>query len=239
MWVVQTPSPWAMVASRWTWLPSSRANTSVSASHSCGNSLATCATGQWCWQSWSPVRPGLDRWRRSRRRSARAASAVAVLRRAPPRPARGSGARARRPARARTPRPRRRRPCRAGSAAPSTARSSYAWSNRSATGVGQARTPGPDGRGRGPRRAAGVRASTRPVGDQVVEMAADARPASAPSRAARSAAVDGPFSRIERDHAVARRHVAEHRQCGRLQTPRAISQHHCCVIRRKVQRRPP
>ena len=31
-------SPWAIVASRWTWPPSSRANASVSASHSCGNS---------------------------------------------------------------------------------------------------------------------------------------------------------------------------------------------------------
>ena len=39
MKVVQTPSPWAMVASRWTWVPSSSAKASVSASHSCGNSL--------------------------------------------------------------------------------------------------------------------------------------------------------------------------------------------------------
>src|SRR5699024_465785 len=46
--VVHTPSPCAIVASRWTCCPSSRANTSVSASHSCGNSAATCATGQWC-----------------------------------------------------------------------------------------------------------------------------------------------------------------------------------------------
>ena len=30
-------------------------NTAVSASHSCGNSAATCATGQWCWQSCPPV----------------------------------------------------------------------------------------------------------------------------------------------------------------------------------------
>ena len=37
--VVQTPSPWAMVASRCTCVPSSREKTSVSASHSCGNSL--------------------------------------------------------------------------------------------------------------------------------------------------------------------------------------------------------
>ena len=37
MWVVQTPSPWAMVASRWTCVPSRRAKTSVSASHSSGN----------------------------------------------------------------------------------------------------------------------------------------------------------------------------------------------------------
>ena len=67
--VVQTWSPWAMVARRWTWVPSSSANASVSASHSCGNSAATCATGQWCWQSWSPRRrSGVDARRRSRRR---------------------------------------------------------------------------------------------------------------------------------------------------------------------------
>ncbi len=54
MWVVQTASPRAMVASRWTWVPNSRSNALVSASHSCGNSAATCATGQWCWQSWPP-----------------------------------------------------------------------------------------------------------------------------------------------------------------------------------------
>ena len=41
MQVVQTPSPWAMVASRWTWRPSTRPIASVSASHSCGNSWAT------------------------------------------------------------------------------------------------------------------------------------------------------------------------------------------------------
>ena len=34
--------------------PSRREKTSVSASHSCGNCSATCATGQWCWQSCSP-----------------------------------------------------------------------------------------------------------------------------------------------------------------------------------------
>ena len=53
--VVQTPSPWAMVASRWTYVPSTRSNARVSASHSCGNSAATCATGQWCWQIWTPA----------------------------------------------------------------------------------------------------------------------------------------------------------------------------------------
>src|SRR5262249_20759525 len=52
--VVQIPSPWAMVARRRTGVPSSRPNASVSASHSCGNSAATCATGQWCWQICSP-----------------------------------------------------------------------------------------------------------------------------------------------------------------------------------------
>ena len=46
MCVVQIPSPCAMVASRCTGVPRSRANASVSASHSWGNSAATCATGQ-------------------------------------------------------------------------------------------------------------------------------------------------------------------------------------------------
>ena len=54
MCVVQIPSPWAIVASRCTWVPTSRPITAVSASHSCGNSAATCATGQWCWQSCPP-----------------------------------------------------------------------------------------------------------------------------------------------------------------------------------------
>ncbi len=52
--VVQIPSPCAIVARRCTGVPSSLANASVSASHNCGNSAATCATGQWCWQSCSP-----------------------------------------------------------------------------------------------------------------------------------------------------------------------------------------
>ena len=59
MQVVQTPSPWAIVASRWTWLPRTRLIASVSASHSCGNSWATWATGQCCWHSCSPT--GLSR----------------------------------------------------------------------------------------------------------------------------------------------------------------------------------
>ena len=112
MWVVQTPSPWAMVASRWTWVPSSRSNARVSASHSCGNSAATCATGQWCWQSWPPgARPGAPR-QRSPRRSARRpgprtrsrrGGRADRRRRAAPRP-RGSAARRRRrpPARRRS-----------------------------------------------------------------------------------------------------------------------------------------
>src|SRR6185437_9997262 len=45
-WVVQMPSPRAIVASRCTGVPSRRPNASVSASHSCGYSAATCATGQ-------------------------------------------------------------------------------------------------------------------------------------------------------------------------------------------------
>jgi hypothetical protein len=53
-WVVQTPSPWARVASRWTWVPSSRLKAAVSASQSAGNSAATWATGQWCWQICTP-----------------------------------------------------------------------------------------------------------------------------------------------------------------------------------------
>src|SRR6202034_2971085 len=52
--VVQIPSPWAMVARRRTGVPSSRPNASVSASQSSGYCSATCATGQWCWQSCSP-----------------------------------------------------------------------------------------------------------------------------------------------------------------------------------------
>jgi len=43
-WVVQIPSPCAMVARRRTGVPRSRPNASVSASQSCGNSAATCAT---------------------------------------------------------------------------------------------------------------------------------------------------------------------------------------------------
>lgn len=53
--VVHTPSPWAMVASRWTCVPSSWEKISVSASQSCGNFSATWTTGQWCWQSCSPT----------------------------------------------------------------------------------------------------------------------------------------------------------------------------------------
>src|SRR6185369_8474757 len=52
--VVHIPSPCAIVASRCTGVPSRRPKASVSASHSCGNSAATWATGQWCWQSCSP-----------------------------------------------------------------------------------------------------------------------------------------------------------------------------------------
>ena len=55
MQVVQTPSPWAIVASRCTWRPSTRLIASVSASHSWGNSWATWETGQCCWHSCSPT----------------------------------------------------------------------------------------------------------------------------------------------------------------------------------------
>src|SRR6185437_5636132 len=54
-WVVQIPSPCAIVARRRTGVPRSRPNASVSASHSWGNSAATCATGQWCWQICAPL----------------------------------------------------------------------------------------------------------------------------------------------------------------------------------------
>src|SRR5690606_15019850 len=47
-WVVHAQSPLAIVASRGTWVPSRSRKASSSASHSCGNSSATWATGQWC-----------------------------------------------------------------------------------------------------------------------------------------------------------------------------------------------
>ena len=53
-WVVQAQSPLTMVASRCTWVPSTSAIASRSASHSSGNSSATCDTGQWCWQICTP-----------------------------------------------------------------------------------------------------------------------------------------------------------------------------------------
>ena len=55
MKVVQTWSPWARVASRWTCTPSSRENASVSASQNWGNSAATCCTGQCPWHSCTPA----------------------------------------------------------------------------------------------------------------------------------------------------------------------------------------
>ena len=54
MCVVQTPSPCAIVARRCTCVPTSFEIAAVSASQSCGNSAATCATGQWCWHSCPP-----------------------------------------------------------------------------------------------------------------------------------------------------------------------------------------
>src|SRR6202034_1570919 len=53
--VVQIPSPCAIVARRRTGASSRRPNASVSASQSCGNSAATWATGQWCWQICAPL----------------------------------------------------------------------------------------------------------------------------------------------------------------------------------------
>ena len=53
-WVVQAQSPLTIVASRCTWVPSTSAIASRSASHSSGNSSATCDTGQWCWQICTP-----------------------------------------------------------------------------------------------------------------------------------------------------------------------------------------
>ena len=58
MKVVQTWSPWARVASRWTWTPSRRENASVSASQNAGNSAATCCTGQCPWHSCTPASGG-------------------------------------------------------------------------------------------------------------------------------------------------------------------------------------
>ncbi len=52
---MHTPSPWAMVASRCTWRPSTRLIAAVSASHSWGNSWATWETGQCCWHSCCPT----------------------------------------------------------------------------------------------------------------------------------------------------------------------------------------
>jgi hypothetical protein len=44
--VVQTPSPCAIVARRWTWVPRIFEKAAVSSSHNWGNSAATCAIGQ-------------------------------------------------------------------------------------------------------------------------------------------------------------------------------------------------
>ena len=84
MWVVHTPSPLAMVARRCTCVPTRREITWVSASHSCGNSAATCATGQWCWHSCPP--------------EAIVDALAAYPRRSAPRPAPRPGRAGRRPA---------------------------------------------------------------------------------------------------------------------------------------------
>ena len=69
--VVQTPSPCAMVARRWAYVPSTCSKARVSASQSCGNSAATCATGQWCWHSWTTGAGALAWSKRNRARTAR------------------------------------------------------------------------------------------------------------------------------------------------------------------------
>ena len=83
MQVVQTPSPWAIVARRCTWRPSIRLIAAVSASHSWGNSWATWETGQCCWHSCSPTGTS--------RTAAAYPSSVKTLRERL-RPARGRGA---------------------------------------------------------------------------------------------------------------------------------------------------
>src|SRR5690606_32181626 len=59
--VVQACAPPARVASRWTCTPSSREKAWVSASHSSGNCVATCCTGQLPWHSCTAGVPGTGR----------------------------------------------------------------------------------------------------------------------------------------------------------------------------------
>ena len=209
MQVVQTPSPWAMVASRCTWRPSTRPMASVSASHSCGNSWATWETGQCCWHSCSPADRAASRTeaaypssvkhlgqhlgRASARGRPRSTSREALLDERHPPVGRTPG------------RPRRRR-SRRGSAAPATARSSYCWSKRVAAGLGERehlrRAAAAAGRRRRaaraprrrPRRAAGRGGGVR-------------RPGVRSSRSARAAAVDGPLTEDRPHDALARRLV--------------------------------
>ena len=142
-------------------VPSTREMTSVSASHSWGNSSATWATGQWCWQSCSPTghvarRGGVPLGgERPGQRLGRLELGVAAW----TAPKRSLDERRRR-RRRELPAPRRRRRSRRGSAAPATARSSYAWSKPSRPASVSANTlagrPRPrvavDCAARGPRR---------------------------------------------------------------------------------------
>ena len=183
MWVVQTPSPWAMVARRWTCVPTRREMTWVSASHSCGNSAATCATGQWCWHSCPPER---DRRRagsvalggqRLGERLGPGEGVVAGLGHAPT----CSAPRARRPAPRRTPPP----PCRRGAGDPPQRRRGevvIGVRQRLARRGGQREHPG------GPAPAARARARAlpaldQPLGEHRVEVPPDRRPGSARGRA--------------------------------------------------------
>ena len=201
--VVQTPSPWAIVARRCTGVPSRRPNASVSASHSCGNSAATWATGQWCWQSCSPpsaIARGPDRQprRRSRRRTApRPAPATRWSRRGRLDQPAGTCARARRSA------------CRANSAtAPGPGplgQEAQGAGGQVVVGVLEGAAAGVGDREQ-PGRPAAAAAAVRPARSWPRPCRRPAgcpggggrRPDVRPSRADRPAAVTGPFSRMRR-----------------------------------------
>ena len=223
MQVVQTPSPWAMVASRCTWRPSTRPIASVSASHSWGNSWATWETGQCCWHSCSPTGQVAHRG---------GVALVGEDLRPAPRPGRARGRlgddrvealldERRRGGRRTRARPRRRR-SRRGSAAPGRRGRRTAGRSASRPASVSANTlagrPRPRVRlaraARGPRRRP-PRAAGRGGGVR--------RPGVRSRRSARAAAVDGPLTRIDR---ATRSRVG----CvGPAARARRIPQHQCAV----------